>query len=79
MECVSDVMEQIEHDLDYIGGGESVDEFALSYVAGFVARHSKKYAKDCQECNNRLKKNKQMWICLSPSNQKVISRTRQMH
>ncbi|KAK3933106.1 Transposable element P transposase [Frankliniella fusca] len=54
LESVSDVIEQIEHDHDYIGEGESVDEFALSYVAGFVARHSKKYAKDCQECNECL-------------------------
>lgn len=36
--------------------GESVDDFALSYVAGFTARHSHKYAGKCEACQQSLKK-----------------------
>jgi len=33
-----------------------VDQFALEYVAGFVARHAKRYTKDCAECQKLLRK-----------------------
>ncbi|KAE8738586.1 hypothetical protein FOCC_FOCC015932 [Frankliniella occidentalis] len=43
-----------DHDHDYIG--ESIDEFALAYVGGYVARHAKKYCNNCDQCLESLKK-----------------------
>lgn len=54
MEHIPELMESVEHDHNYIG--EGVDEFALSYVGGFIARHAKRYVKDCSECLSCLKK-----------------------
>ncbi|KAK3920713.1 Transposable element P transposase [Frankliniella fusca] len=56
LDQITDLMEEVEKDHDYIGDGEAIDEFALSYVTGFVARHSKRYTDDCEECTKSLKK-----------------------
>ena len=55
MDDIPELMEQIDH--QYLG--ESVDEFALSYVAGFTARHSQKYAGKCEACQQSLTKPEQ--------------------
>lgn len=52
LEDIGEILHHLDH--DYLM--ESVDEFAVNYVAGFVARHSRKYVKDCQECAQCLKK-----------------------
>ncbi|KAK3929285.1 Transposable element P transposase [Frankliniella fusca] len=56
LEEITDLMEVVQKDHDYIGDGEAVDQFALSYVTGFVARHSKRYTAGCKECTTCLKK-----------------------
>ncbi|KAK3929706.1 Transposable element P transposase, partial [Frankliniella fusca] len=53
---IPDIIESFNHDHNYVLGGESIDEFALSYVAGFVSRHSTRYIKDCVECEKCIKK-----------------------
>jgi len=57
LEHIPELMERVEHDHSYIG--EGVDEFALAYVGGFVARYSRRFVKnECSECLNSLKKSK---------------------
>ncbi|KAK3931680.1 Transposable element P transposase [Frankliniella fusca] len=55
LDDIPELIDTVDHDHSYILG-ESIDEFALSYVSGFVARHSRKYVKDCEECAKSLKK-----------------------
>ncbi|KAK3932004.1 Transposable element P transposase [Frankliniella fusca] len=48
LDHITELMEVVEKDHDYIGDGENIDEFALSYVTGFVARHSRRYTEGCE-------------------------------
>ncbi|KAK3919697.1 Transposable element P transposase [Frankliniella fusca] len=52
LEDIPELMEHVDH--NYIG--ETIDEFALAYVGGYVARHAKKYCHGCDDCLKSLRK-----------------------
>lgn len=52
LDYIPEIMEQLDH--DYLS--ETVDMFALRYVAGFIARHARKYANKCETCEKSLTK-----------------------
>ncbi|KAK3919871.1 Transposable element P transposase [Frankliniella fusca] len=54
-ENLEDIPEVLDH-VDHAYLNETVDEFALRYVSGFMARHAKKYANNCSDCLESLQK-----------------------
>ncbi|KAE8746493.1 hypothetical protein FOCC_FOCC006727 [Frankliniella occidentalis] len=52
LEAIPDVLEHVDH--AYLN--ECVDEFALRYVSGYMARYAKKYTDECPECLASLRK-----------------------